>query len=265
MIRAAVMAMMLAGAADAAPPQRVVSVNLCSDQLAMMLAAPGQLVSVSHIAADPVSSLMADRAADYVPNNGRAEEIWMLQPDLVLAGPYTDATTIQMLDRLGVRVVALPIAGDFDDVRSGIRLVGDALGQPDRAEALVADFDAALAALPGPDPAGPLAAPYEPNGYMTGAHSLTAEVISAAGLRPLSREIGHDVYAPMPLEALVLARPRVLIAGERYQGASQAESLLDHPALRDLGAQRVTVPGRDWICGLPALADTAAALAGAVK
>ncbi|MGA0716208.1 MAG: ABC transporter substrate-binding protein, partial [Gemmobacter sp.] len=35
------------GPAAAAPPGRVVSINLCTDQLAMMLAAPGQLVSVS--------------------------------------------------------------------------------------------------------------------------------------------------------------------------------------------------------------------------
>ena len=32
-------------------PARVVSMNLCTDQVAMMLAAPGQLVSISHVSA----------------------------------------------------------------------------------------------------------------------------------------------------------------------------------------------------------------------
>ena len=41
-------------------PRRVVSINLCTDQLAMMLAAPGQLVSVSQLAGDPHSSAMAE-------------------------------------------------------------------------------------------------------------------------------------------------------------------------------------------------------------
>jgi iron complex transport system substrate-binding protein len=50
----------LGGAAPAdTAPRRVVSINLCTDQLAMMLAAPGQLVSVSDLAADPHSSAMA--------------------------------------------------------------------------------------------------------------------------------------------------------------------------------------------------------------
>ncbi len=47
-----------AGSVWAGPPERVVSVNLCTDQLAMLLAAPGQLISVSHLASDPLSSSM---------------------------------------------------------------------------------------------------------------------------------------------------------------------------------------------------------------
>ena len=50
----------LAPAAPAgAAPLRVVSINLCTDQLAMLLAAPGQLVSVTHLARDPEASVMA--------------------------------------------------------------------------------------------------------------------------------------------------------------------------------------------------------------
>jgi iron complex transport system substrate-binding protein len=47
-----------AASAFAEPPRRVVSMNLCTDQLAMLVAAPGQLLSVSRIARDPrVSAL----------------------------------------------------------------------------------------------------------------------------------------------------------------------------------------------------------------
>ena len=46
----------LAGPVAAQPPQRVVSMNLCTDQLAMMLAGPGQLISVSHLGHDPAVS-----------------------------------------------------------------------------------------------------------------------------------------------------------------------------------------------------------------
>ena len=80
----------------AAAPARVVSTNLCTDQLAMLLAAPGQLVSVSWLAADPRSSTMAAEAARYPANHGLAEEIFLLSPDLVLAGSYTARTAVDL-------------------------------------------------------------------------------------------------------------------------------------------------------------------------
>ena len=65
---------------------------------------PGQLVSVSSLAQDPRTSLMADRAAAFPANHGRAEEIYLLRPDLVLASSFTTPATLSMLRRLGVPV-----------------------------------------------------------------------------------------------------------------------------------------------------------------
>ena len=79
----------MASGAAAERPQRVVSMNLCTDQLAMLLAAPGQLISVSYLAQDARSSAMAEAAQGFEMNHGLAEEIAFLRPDLVLAGRYT--------------------------------------------------------------------------------------------------------------------------------------------------------------------------------
>ena len=97
------------GWANVAPaqPQRVVSMNLCTDQLAMMLAAPSQLLSVSFLASDPQASVMAEDAKSYEANYGRAEEIYLLDPDLVLAGSYTNPATDDILRRLNVPVVVM--------------------------------------------------------------------------------------------------------------------------------------------------------------
>ena len=116
------LALALAGAvthADPAP-RRVVSINLCTDQLAMMLAAPGQLVSVSDLAADPHSSAMAETARAYPVNQGRAEEVYLLAPDLVLAGAYPDPATVQMLRRVGLRVEQFDTARSLGDTRDRI-------------------------------------------------------------------------------------------------------------------------------------------------
>ena len=66
-------ALLVAGSADAEAPTRVVSMNLCTDQLAMLLADEGQLLSVSHIAFDPLASPMVEEAAGYEKNHGQAE------------------------------------------------------------------------------------------------------------------------------------------------------------------------------------------------
>ena len=60
--------------------------NLCTDQLAMLLADPGQLVSVSHMALDPLSSAMVEEAEAFTINRGGAEQVYLMRPDLVLAG-----------------------------------------------------------------------------------------------------------------------------------------------------------------------------------
>lgn len=93
----------LAVCAKAEPPQRVLSMNLCTDQLAMLLAAPGQLISVSYLAQDPRASVMAEEAMTYDVNHGLAEEIFLLQPDLVLAGSFTTPATTALLRRLASR------------------------------------------------------------------------------------------------------------------------------------------------------------------
>ena len=96
--RAAAGALSLAAApAFADAPARVVSINLCTDQLALMLAAPGQLVSVTAFAQDPRQSATAAEAAALPANHARAEEVYLLAPDLVLASDFTAPATLAML------------------------------------------------------------------------------------------------------------------------------------------------------------------------
>ena len=158
-------AVLIAAALPAqAEPQRVVSMNLCSDQLAMMLAAPGQLISVSSLAQDPRLSPMAQEAAAYRPNSGRAEEIYLMRPDLVIAGTYTPPATVAMLRRLGIRVETPPPSEDFDAIRADIIRMGDWLGRRDAARDLLARFDADLAIARSPRGQG-RAALYYANGF----------------------------------------------------------------------------------------------------
>lgn len=227
--------------------------NLCTDQLAMLLAAPGQLVSISHLARDPGSSAMAEEAMAHPVNHGQAEEIYRLKPDLVLAGAYTTQATVAMLQRLDVRVEIFDPEAGFDDMRGNLRRMGKLLGRTDEAEAQVAAFDAGLAALTDEGAARPRAALYQANGYTTGDNSLAGQIMRAAGLDNIAAEAGLSGGGVLALEQLVMANPDLLIRGGRHAGASRAEDILDHPAVAMLAAAAVeaVIPDRDWVCGTP--------------
>lgn len=251
---------LLAAPLWAAPPQRVVSINLCTDQLAMLLAAPGQLVSVSFLAQDPRSSVMVEEAAAYHINQALAEEVYLLNPDLVLAGTFTSSATVSMLERLGIPVIAFPPASSLADVRQGMIDMGKALHRDAQATDMVERFDTALApvvaqlATAGTTDA-PTAATYAANGYTPGTNSLSADIIRTAGFRHLATELGMAEGGVLPLEALILAEPDLVIVGQTYPGNSRAEEILSHPALASLPGGREALEDRDWVCGLPSITD----------
>ncbi|MDU8945151.1 ABC transporter substrate-binding protein [Ovoidimarina sediminis] len=233
------------------PPGRVVSINLCTDQLAMMLAAPGQLVSVSYLARDPMSSAMVADAAAYPPNRGLAEDVFLLQPDLVVAGAWTTPATAAMLERLGVRVERFGIAATPEEITGQIRRMGALLGRDPEAEAMANRFLDDVARLAASAAAAPRgrAATYHANGFTSGTGELSDLILSLAGYRNIADEIGLSTGGHLPLETLVLAVPDLVVTGERFPGVSRSEDVMGHPSLDHLAARAETDAG--WVCGLP--------------
>ncbi|WP_353345185.1 ABC transporter substrate-binding protein [Aquicoccus sp. SU-CL01552] len=248
-------ALVLTGAAAVAEaaPKRVVSVNLCTDQLALMLAAPGQIVSLSRLSHDPDSSSMAKAARAFPTNGSGAEEVYLLKPDLVLAGTFTAATTVQMLRDLGIRVELFAPARSLEDVPARLAQMGAALGREAEAEAMIATFRADLARLTTPPGRRPRAALYYVNSYTVGDRTLAGDILRVAGFDNIAAEAGLERGGTLALEQLVMLAPEVIVSGRDYPGQARAEEVLSHPALRALPGTRVagTLTDRDWICGTP--------------
>lgn len=243
----------------AAKPQRIVSLNLCADQLVLQLAEPANIASVTHHAADPELSYMAAAAAGIVANRGRAEEVVALDADLVFTVAPTAQPTVFMLRRLGIEVVELPLAESIEGVRDLVRQVAARLGEEARGEATIAEMDArfaALAAAPGPRPR---LAVLQARGHTAGPGTLIDEVVRMAGFENIASELGIAGSGYLGLEALVLARPdAVVISGYRSDQASLAVQLFDHPALRSgKDITVVAMPVALWLCATPAIAAAA--------
>ena len=252
--------LMLAGLAPAThagaqePPRRVVSMNVCTDQLAMLVAGEGQLVSVSFLASDPGTAVLAREARAYPANHGQAEEIFLMRPDLVLAGTFTAQAAVTMLRRLGFRVETFAPDSSFEDIAASIRRMGRLLGREDRAEELATELEAGLAEL-AREPVPPLSvAVYSANSYTSGRGSLSHAVIEAAGLKNIAERLEISGIARLPLETLVMAGPDLVVLGEQsYDKPALAEANFSHPAFEAVAAEGrlVRIPDRYWVCGAP--------------
>ena len=236
-----------------AAPQKIVSLNLCTDQLLMLLADPNQIVSLSKIVDDQNVSFLAKRSAEFKKNRGDAEEIFVNNPDLVVAGVYTEKATVQILQSLGVRVEIFPIEQNFDDIVKNIRKMGLLIGHSDRAKRMIDDFNFRLEELRSGISERPRAAIYSANGYTTGTDTLSGQILKTAGFRNITEEVGMSFGGTLPLETLVMLKPDLVITGKAYPGHSRSEEILKHPALRPFKA--ITQTDAKWVCGTPAVLD----------
>jgi iron complex transport system substrate-binding protein len=74
----------------------VASINLCTDQLLLSIAAPEQILSLSWLSADPEESMLAAAAGRYPLNYGTAEELLRIGAEVVIAGAETSPFTRQL-------------------------------------------------------------------------------------------------------------------------------------------------------------------------
>lgn len=257
-------------------PQRVLSMNVCTDQSAMLVAAKGQLISVSYLASDPKMSALADEAKSYAVNHGLAEEIFLMKPDLVLAGSFSTRATVALLQRLGFQVEEFQPATSFAGIRTHLRRMGQLLGRQAKAEAIISDMDRSLSAQTKPaqsktaqsKTARPkTAALYYANSYTAGGGTLMDEVVHRAGLINLADQQGIVGSVRMPLENLIMAKPDLLVAGEGYSKPALAFESYTHPALQKLMAEtpHVTLPSNLMVCGGPFTVKAVEILAEAMK
>ena len=251
----AVLTLAPAHAVATEPPARVVSLNLCLDQLALTLAAPGQLVGIGRDAQDPHLSSRWREARTVPSLRLRLESILALQPDLVLLDTYAAAHAVALLRRAGIRVAQFPEAMTFDDGIARVRAIADALGHPTAGMALADDMQRRLAAITaGLGDRRPLAAVWQANGFTVGRGTLPDDLLRRAGFRNLAAERGTGPFEPLPLEALVRAAPDLLIVdGATSDRPSLAEALMTHRAARRTfeGARTLVMPHGLWLCAGP--------------
>jgi len=242
-----------------AQPTRVVSINLCTDQLLLMLADNAQIASVSYLAAESNSSFMAEKAQQYPVNHEKIEELLSLKPDLVLASEYSNRALIQLMQKLGHQVEIFPLPSDIKGIQSNITRMARLLKQEERGRQLIEQMNQRIGKIIQQQPATrPKALFYQPNHYTSGRGTLQDTALQLAGWRNLAAELGIQGYNPIDLEDLLLAEPEQFFTSPYAPGShSLAEQQLSHPAFKHVtaGREMIEIDYKYWICGGPMIAD----------
>jgi iron complex transport system substrate-binding protein len=249
-------------------PRRIVSMNLCTDQLLLLLVDRSRIASLSYFAANPAYSPLAAAAREIPANRGQAEEVLAFAPDLILTSQFSATLAANLLERLGHPVRRLGFATTADEVYAQIREVAAWTGSEAVALQLLADMQELIAAEQEQLLAqlqGKSAVFYAANGFTYGTATLQHAFLASVGLRNIAAEAGLSGPAPLPLELLLAAAPDFVFTDRRSPlDAQLAHPMLQHPALAALSDDtRILEVADQWFqCAGPQFAQAYRGLAG---
>jgi iron complex transport system substrate-binding protein len=254
--------------AAAEVPRRVVSLNLCADQLLLRLADREQIASLSPFAHDPRQSFLVEDAKALPANKGSGEQILMESADLVIAGRFDSKPKLQLLADKGVPTLLLDAWRDLEHGRAQIRMMAERLGHPERGEALIAEIDAALVRAKGAAPAERTVLVMFRRGFVLGSDNFMNALLRHVGLRPMQNDLGLPQGGMVRLETLVATPPDYAMIGrEGLAAVDNGTAFLLHPALVAAvpPERRITLDNKLATCGGPSTPAAIDALAAEVR
>lgn len=235
-------------------PQRVHTLSLGADEIALALVPPSRVVAVGTFTANPDFSNVVDLVKDIPKIKRDAESILATKPDIVLVSQFTNAALVKQLQDAGVTVaLAEPPGGDpaarvLEGYETSILYLGYVLGEEKAAEELVGKTLARLKALADAVPNAaqkPRVLFYLGKKFANGKGTTADGIIRAAGGINVATEAGITRAQEVGLESLAAMRPDVIVVWAQDL-PEQKQTLTTHPALQDVPAVR---NGR--IYGLP--------------
>jgi iron complex transport system substrate-binding protein len=262
------LALAAVSAAAAQAPHRIVSLNLCADQLLLRLADRDQIASLSPFAHDARQSFLVEEARALPTNGGSGEQILMQSVDLVIAGRFDSKPKLQLLADKGVPTLLLDAWRDLDHGRAQIRMLAERLGHPERGEALIAEIDAALARAKRVAPAERTVLVMFRRGFVLGGDNFMNALLRHVGLRPMQGDLGRPQGGMVRLETLVATPPDYAMIGrEGLAAVDNGTAFLVHPALLDVlpPERRITLDNKLTTCGGPSTPAAIDALAAEVR
>ena len=236
-------ALAFAGAPKRPVPSRIVSQTAGTDEMLMALADPGQIAALSVLSRNPDYCYDTDQAAKFPQLKASdAEAILRFHPDLVLMASFSRPETVAQIRRAGIAVILLDRFDTLEDTCADLRLIGQAAGHGDRAEALIASMrarvDALAKRLSGAPPARLLAP--STYGYIAGRDTTFDDLCRHAGAVNVAAEAGLEGHAPIPAEQVLAWKVDALV----LEGTDRAAALARVRQVAPFKYMDATIQGR---------------------
>jgi iron complex transport system substrate-binding protein len=217
-------------------PQRIVSQTLGTDEILLAICDPQRLVALSMLADDPqYSNVTAQARLVKERTNVEVEHILRLRPDIIFVASYSKAEMVELLKAAQAPVFRFAYFDRLEDIKANIRTIGYALGEDEKAEALVQQMERDLARIHGSIPTDrqPLRVmSYEPLGFTAGANTLFDAMVQAVGAINVAAEQGVTGFRKISSEQLTVWNPDVLITGADRNAVEETRAqLLHNPAV----------------------------------
>ena len=234
-------------------PRRIASTYLAADELLAALVDPARVVGVSAYVDDPAASNCRDAFPPTLPRlRSDPETVIALAPDLVCVAGFTAADPLRLLVGAGLPVVRWSRFDSFADVMGEIRLMGAAVGEEGRADALAGAIAALLAdlerRLAGTRPVRVLY--YDPPTYTMGSGTLVGEILTRAGGTNVVEELGIVGPGQIGIETVLALEPEAIIMPNYADNTSTLRALGGDAIWRRVPAVRAgrvhQIPG-SWI------------------
>ncbi len=241
---------------SAAPLPRIVSMNVCTDQVLLTLADPEQILGLSRFSRD---AWVTGDVRRFPTLSGGAEDVLVLKPDVVVASVFDKRATRELLKANGLRLAELSVPRNLTEVKDQLRQLGDIAGHPDRAAQQIAKLDAALArARRAVADKHYRVLPLSRRGWVAGSDSFVGSLLAETGLFNTAADLGLVSGGFASLEAIVAEKPDLLLVSQAGDFAGDdGQAFLLHPALERFypADKRIVIPERLTECGGVMLAE----------
>jgi iron complex transport system substrate-binding protein len=228
-----------------APPQRLVPANAAALEFLAALVGPERIAAMPEQALRYSSAPLSESAWSALPTFAQysAEVLLAYEPELVVTHAWQDPVTSAFLREQGIGVAVLPELASFEVLRSTLLSLGELLHASARAEELVAELEARVAALSArredPPPRVLVYTNYGTGGWTAGLGTPENLTLSLLRWRNLAAEAGFRRHAETDLEALLRFDPDWIVvcaSGEGTELSGTRQYLEQEPALRSLTA-----------------------------